>query len=128
LKKLAQQIPPEIQNLALKLKQIEEQLRLVITRRQQIKAELMEIEIVKEELEKIADDAFVHKMVGNILIKIPKKTALEEINEKKETLQLQDMTLDKQENILRKQYESTSKELEEMIKKSQLGGQLGSIS
>jgi len=125
---LAQQIPPEIQNLALKLKQIEEQLRLVITRRQQIKAELMEIEIVKEELEKIADDAFVHKMVGNILIKIPKKTALEEINEKKETLQLQDMTLDKQENILRKQYESTSKELEEMIKKSQLGGQLGSIS
>ncbi len=125
---MAQQIPPEIQNLALKLKQIEEQLRLVITRRQQIKAELMEIEIVKEELEKIADDAFVHKMVGNILIKIPKKTALEEINEKKETLQLQDMTLDKQENILRKQYESTSKELEEMIKKSQLGGQLGSIS
>jgi prefoldin beta subunit len=119
---LTQQVPPEIQNLALKLKQIEEQLRLVITRRQQIKAELMEIELVKEELEKISDDTFVHKMVGNILIKVSKKTALEEINEKKETLQLQDMTLDKQENILRKQYEATSKELEEMIKRYQLGG------
>jgi prefoldin beta subunit len=127
LKKLAQQLPPEIQNLALKLKQIEEQLRLVITRRQQIKAELMEIELVKEELEKISDDTFVHKMVGNILIKISKKTALEEINEKKETLQLQDMTLDKQENILRKQYEATSKELEETIKRYQLGG-TGTVS
>jgi prefoldin beta subunit len=127
LKKLAQQLPPEIQNLALKLKQLEEQLRLVITRRQQIKAELMEIELVKEELEKISDDTFVHKMVGNILIKISKKTALEEINEKKETLQLQDMTLDKQENILRKQYEATSKELEEMIKRYQLGG-TGTVS
>jgi chaperonin cofactor prefoldin len=32
-------------------------------------------------------------MVGNILIKISKKTALEEINEKIENLQLQDMTM-----------------------------------
>jgi len=120
---MSQSLPPEIQNLVLKVKQKEDQLRLIIARRQQIKLEIMEIELVIEELQKIPDDTVVHKLVGNILIKKDKKQALDEINERKETLQLQDMTLEKQENILRKELEASSKELEEAIKKySSLGG------
>lgn len=119
---MSQQLPPEIQNLVLKARQLEEQLRIVVARRQQIKLDLMEIDTVKEELEKISDDTVVHKLVGSILIKTDKKTALNEINERKETLQLQDMTLEKQENTLRKQFEATSRELEEALRKYQSGG------
>jgi prefoldin beta subunit len=118
---LSQQLPPEIQNLVLKARQLEEQLRLVVTRRQQIKLELLEIESVKEELEKLPDDSVVHKQVGNVLIKKDKKSVYEEINDRKETLQLQDLALEKQEANLRKQFESTSRELENAIRRYQSG-------
>jgi len=114
-------LPPEIQNLVLKARQLEEQLRLVVTRRQQIKLELLEIESVKEELEKLPDDSVVHKQVGNVLIKKDKKSVYEEINDRKETLQLQDLALEKQEANLRKQFESTSRELENAIRRYQSG-------
>ncbi|MFP3189788.1 MAG: prefoldin subunit beta [Thermoproteota archaeon] len=119
---MSQQLPPEIQNLVLKARQIEEQLRIVVARRQQIKLDIMEIDTVKEELEKVPDDTVVHKLVGSILIKTDKKTALNEINERKETLQLQDLTLEKQESTLRKQFEATSRELEEALRRYQSGG------
>ncbi|MDT7891151.1 MAG: prefoldin subunit beta [Thermoproteota archaeon] len=118
---MSQQLPPEIQNLVLKARQLEEQLRLVVTRRQQIKLELLEIESVKEELEKLPDDSVVHKQVGNVLIKKDKKSVYEEINDRKETLQLQDLALEKQEANLRKQFESTSRELENAIRRYQSG-------
>jgi len=118
---LSQQLPPEIQNLVLKARQLEEQLRLIVTRRQQIKLELLEIESVKEELEKLPDDSVVHKQVGNVLIKKDKKSIYDEINDRKETLQLQDLALEKQEANLRKQFESTSRELENAIRRYQSG-------
>lgn len=125
---LSQQLPPEIQNLVLKARQLEDQLKLVMSRRQQIKLELLELDSVKEELEKLSDDAIVHRQVGNILIKKDKKSVYEEINDRKETLQLQDLALEKQEASLRKQFESTSKELEAAIRKYQLGQGLGSVA
>lgn len=118
---MSQQLPPEIQNLVLKARQLEEQLRLIVTRRQQIKLELLEIESVKEELEKLPDDSVVHKQVGNVLIKKDKKSIYDEINDRKETLQLQDLALEKQEANLRKQFESTSRELENAIRRYQSG-------
>ncbi len=124
---MSQQLPPEIQNLVLKAKQLEDQLRIIMTRRQQIKLELLELESVKEELEKLPDDAVVHKQVGNILIKKDKKTVYEEVNDRRETLQLQDMALEKQETNLRKQFEGVSKELELALKRYQLG-QGGAVS
>jgi len=118
---MSQQLPPEIQNLVLKARQLEEQLRIVITRRQQIKLELLELENVKEELDKLPDEVVVHKQVGNILIKKDKKSVAEEINDRKETLQLQDLALEKQEANLRKQFESTSRELENALRRYQTG-------
>ncbi|HLI46015.1 MAG TPA: prefoldin subunit beta [Geobacterales bacterium] len=118
---MSQQLPPEIQNLVLKARQLEEQLRIVMTRRQQIKLELLEIESVKEELDKLPDEVVIHKQVGNILIKKDKKSVSEEINDRKETLQLQDLALEKQEANLRKQFESTSRELESALRRYQTG-------
>ncbi len=125
---MSQQLPPEIQNMVIKARQLEEQLRIVIARRQQIKLELLELEGVKEELEKLPDDAVIHKQVGNILIKKDKKTVYEETNDRRETLQLQDLALEKQEANLRKQFESVSKELELALRRYQLGQSGGTIT
>lgn len=114
--------------MVIKARQLEEQLRIVIARRQQIKLELLELEGVKEELEKLPDDAVIHKQVGNILIKKDKKTVYEETNDRRETLQLQDLALEKQEANLRKQFESVSKELELALRRYQLGQSGGTIT
>lgn len=108
-------LPPEIQNQTNRVKQLEEQLKLVIARRQQVKAELLDVESALAELEKINPDAVVYKSIGNILVKASRDELINELKERKETLELQEMTLGKQEATMRKQWEQAVNDLNALL-------------
>jgi len=108
-------LPPEIQNQTNRVKQLEEQLKLVIARRQQVKAELLDVESALTELEKINPDAVVYKSIGNILVKASRDELISELKERKETLELQEMTLGKQEATMRKQWEQAVNDLNALL-------------
>ncbi len=108
-------LPPEIQNQTNRVKQLEEQLKLVVARRQQVKAELLDVESALAELEKINPDTAVYKSIGNILVKASRDELINELKERKETLELQEMTLGKQEASMRKQWEQAVNDLNALL-------------
>ncbi|MEM3833150.1 MAG: prefoldin subunit beta [Thermoprotei archaeon] len=108
-------LPPEIQNQTNRVKQLEDQLKLVVARRQQVKAELIDVESALAELEKMSSDAVVYKSIGNILVKSSRDELISELKEHKETLELQEMTLGKQETSMRKQWEQAVADLNALL-------------
>jgi prefoldin beta subunit len=108
-------LPPEIQNQTNRVKQLEDQLKLVVARRQQVKAELLDVESALAELEKMNPDAVVYKSIGNILVKSSRDELISELKERKETLELQEMTLGKQETSMRKQWEQAVADLNALL-------------
>ncbi len=108
-------LPPEIQNQTNRVKQLEDQLKLVVARRQQVKAELLDVESALAELEKMSPDAVVYKSIGNILVKSSRDELISELKERKETLELQEMTLGKQETSMRKQWEQAVADLNALL-------------
>lgn len=112
---MSAQLPPDVQELSVRVKQLEEQLKLIVARRQQVKVEMIDVENAISELEKIDENTPVYKAVGTIMVKRDRDALLKELRDRKETLELQEMTLGKQESVLRKQWEKALKELNELL-------------
>ncbi len=117
---MAVRLPPEVETLAMRLRQLEEQLRLIVTRRQQVRVELIDVENAIEELNKVGSDATVYRAVGTIMVRVNRDKLLEELTERKETLELQERTLARQEANLRRSYEEARKQLEKALEKYKL--------
>ena len=108
-------LPPHIQSEIARLQQMQEQLQLIVARRQQWENELREIENAISELEKAPDDVQVYKVAGPILIASTKEKALQDLRERKEIVELHIKTLSRQESLLRKQIEELSRKVTEEI-------------
>ncbi len=81
-----QQMPPWLQEQIGKMQQSQQNLQSIMAQKQQVEMENTESERALEELQKVSDDEHVYKYAGSILIKSDKKTLIEELQEKKETL------------------------------------------
>ena len=95
------QIPPSLQDLANRFNQAQAQLQSVLLRKQQYEAELREVEKAISEIEKLPQDAKIYKSVGNFLLPQTKDSALQELRDRKELLELHVKTLSRQESLLR---------------------------
>ena len=92
--------------------QIQQQLQMIMFQKQNIQAQLAEIENAIVEIEKIKEeDAF--EVVGNIMIKKSKKEIQDSLKEKKELMNLRISTIDKQQDKLSKE----ATELQEKLSK-----------
>ncbi|MCD6096554.1 MAG: prefoldin subunit beta [Thermoprotei archaeon] len=108
-------LPPHVRSDLERLSQIQEMLNNVVLRRQQYEIQLKEIENAINELNQAPDDVTIFKNVGNILIKTTKQKALEELQEAKETVELHIKTLQRQENLLRKQFDDLRKKVQKEL-------------
>lgn len=96
-------LPPAVQERLLRLQQLQQTLQTVLTQKQQLELELLEIDQALGELEKISDDAKVYKSVGSLLIKTEKARVTDELKERKELVNIRISVLGKQEERLRSQ-------------------------
>jgi prefoldin beta subunit len=111
------QIPPSLQDLANRFNQAQAQLQSVLLRKQQYEAELREVEKAISEIEKLPQDARIYKSVGNFLLPQTKDSALQELKDRKELLELHVKTLARQESMLREQLEKLREEINKELAK-----------
>ena len=106
-------LPPAVQERLLRLQQLQQTLQNVLTQKQQVELELLEVDQALGELEKTADDGVIYKSVGSLLIKTENPKITDELKEKKELSNMRVSVLGKQEERLRTQI----KELNEKLQK-----------
>ena len=96
------EIPENIQHQLNQFQQLQQQAQAVTMQIQNV-----EVQIQESELNKTDENAEVFKQAGNLLIKVDYAQAVEDMNEKLETLKLRKQTMARQE-------ERVMKKLEEM--------------
>jgi len=106
-------LPPQVQQRLLRLQQLQQTLQDIVVRKQQLELELSEVEQALKELNALSDDAPVYKSVGALLVRADRSKLIEELNERKEILNMRVSVLGKQEERIRSQM----KELQEKLQK-----------
>ncbi len=114
------EIPPHIRQQILRLQQLQQTLEIVVSEKQRIEAELVEINNAIEELGKTSEDSIVYKIVGRILIKTNKENLKNELMEKKEVMETRSKVLEKQEERTRAQLTTLQKDLQKSLSEAEL--------
>jgi len=96
-------LPPQVQERLLRLQQLQQTLQAVLTQKQQLELELTEVEQASSELGNLTEDAVIYKSIGSLLVKSEKPKVTQELNERKELLNMRITVLGKQEERLRTQ-------------------------
>ncbi len=82
------EIPENIQHQLNQFQQLQQQAQAVTMQIQNVEVQIQESETALEELNKTDENAEVFKQAGNLLIKVDYAQAVEDMNEKLETLKL----------------------------------------
>ena len=101
------EIPENIQEQLNQFQQLQQQAQAVSMQIQTVEVQIQETEKAIEELKKTDENTEVFKQAGTLLIKVEYKAALEEAEDKLETLKLRKQTMARQE-------ERVMKKLDEM--------------
>ncbi|MFX1252338.1 MAG: prefoldin subunit beta [Promethearchaeota archaeon] len=108
-------LPPEIQEQIQRLQQLEQSTRTIQYQLESIKASLNETEATLKALEGFPDDEKVYKSVGKVMFKEKVSKIREELEDKKEILELRKITYEKQEKRTKQDFESTQKALQQKL-------------
>ena len=106
-------LPPAVQERLLRLQQLQQTFQSVLTQKQQLELELIEIDQALSELEKMTDDTVIYKSIGSLLVRTEKSKVTSDLTERKELANMRTSVLGKQEERLRSQL----KELQEKLEK-----------
>ena len=105
-------LPPAVQERLLRLQQLQQTLQSVLTQKQQLELELLEVDQALSELEKTPDDGVIYKSVGSLLIRTEKPKVTEDLDERKELANMRISVLGKQEERLRSQVKELNEKLQ----------------
>lgn len=114
---MAEKLPPEVQTQLLKLQQLQSQLERLSYEKSVIDSELREVNKVLEELSTLPTDTTVYKILGNLLVKKDKSTIEKELSDRKEILELRSRTYQKQEDLLKKQFDDLQRKVNELLQR-----------
>jgi prefoldin beta subunit len=109
------QIPPEVQHKIMQLQELQERIKALVLRRQQLEVELRDVENALDELKNVGEDTSIFKFAGRILMRVSKDAMVKELTEKKETLELHIKTLEKQEAHARKRLEELRQDMSQSL-------------
>jgi len=110
------QLPPQVQERLLRFQQVQQTLQSVLAQKQQVEAEIAEIDQALNELQKLPDGATVYKSAGSLFMKAEKPTLVTELTERKELLNTRVSILRKQEERLRVQAKDLQTRIEQDLK------------
>lgn len=105
---------PQLRQQLAQFQAVQQQAQTLAVQRSQMEFQLKDLERTLELLDGTKEDAELYKSSGAILVRSEKGKLLEELKEKKDTLELRIKTLQKQE----KRFEGKMKEMQEDIRKA----------
>jgi len=112
-----QNIPENIQQELMQFQQLQSQYQIIVSQLQSLKIEMTETDVALNELSK-TENPVVYKSIGSILVKSEKPDILDDLNKKKESIDIRIKTIEKQEDRVKKKLEEMQKNLQKA-----LGGQ-----
>ncbi|NQU97999.1 prefoldin subunit beta [Candidatus Woesearchaeota archaeon] len=93
----------------------EQNMQKFLSQKQQFQSQIVEIENALKELSHSKE---AHRIVGNIMVKTDKKKIEEDLNSKKEMIELRLKSIDKQEKSMRENADKLQKEVMDEIGKN----------
>lgn len=112
-----QNIPENIQQELMQFQQLQSQYQIIVSQLQSLKIEMTETDVALNEISK-TENPVVYKSIGSILVKSEKPDILDDLNKKKESIDIRIKTIEKQEDRVKKKLEEMQKNLQKA-----LGGQ-----
>jgi prefoldin beta subunit len=112
-----QRIPPEVQQLLTQYQVLRDNYVKLDSELRVIEAELVEIDQVLDTLKNTSDDTEVYKIVGHVLIKKKKDEIVNELQERKELLNIKKEKYKNQLSVLEKQISDLDSKIKETLAK-----------
>lgn len=109
------ELPLSVQQQLARLQQLQQTLSVLLAEKQKIQAELEEIKLAIEELNKSEENITVYKAVGPVLVQTTKEKVLSELTEKRDLDDTRLKVIEKQESRTRAQIESLQREIQSML-------------
>jgi prefoldin beta subunit len=114
------ELPPQVQNQLAQLQQVQQQAQALAQQKSQLEIMLKESDMAIDELDKLEEGGVVFKNIGNLMIKSEKNKTIEEIKDKKETLNLRLQTINRQEERISKRFTQLQEQLKTSVGSSGL--------
>jgi prefoldin beta subunit len=109
-------LPAKLQNDLKQFQRLQSELGAVQQQHLQIDLRLREIGHTLEELKKVAEEATVYRPIGGLLVKAKSRKEVEDLlSEEKETLEVRQKAIERQENHLKERYTSMQQDLTQQL-------------
>ena len=108
-------LPPQLQEQLVRLQQLQQTYQVVMSQRQQLEREQLEVDKALGELEKMSDKAIVYKSLGAILAKSSRKKLIEELTERKELLDMRIKVITRQQGRTEEQLKDLQQRVQQRL-------------
>jgi len=109
-------LPAKLQNDLKQFQRLQQELGAVQQQRLQLELRLREIAHTLEELKKVPEEATVYRPVGGLLVKAKSRKEVEDLlGEEKETLEVRQKAVERQENHLKERYTTMQQDLSQQL-------------
>lgn len=98
------------------MEQLQQNLQAVQMQKQQVEAELSEVDRALDELKTAQDGEQIYKYAGNLLIKVTKEAITKELQERKEISNTRTLVLGKQETRFKESLKELQTKIDDMLK------------
>ena len=116
---MAEELPPQLQDKIMQFQQLQQQIQLITNQKVQLESQARDNEKAISELGKATDDTPIYKSVGSLFVRAEDKVSVEnELNERKETLDIRIKAIDRQEKQLMEKYQALQQDLSQAISAS----------
>jgi prefoldin beta subunit len=110
------EIPPWLREQLARLEQLQQNLQTITIQKQQVEAELGEVDKALEELNKSPDSDQIYKYAGSLLLKVKRDVILKELEERKEVANTRNLVLTKQENRFKESVKELQTKIEDALR------------
>ncbi len=110
-------LPAKLQNDLKQFQRLQQELGAIQQQRLQLDLRLREITHTLEELKTVADESVIYRPVGGLLVRAKSRKEVEDLlGEEKETLEIRQKGIERQENHLKERYGTMQQELTQQLR------------
>jgi prefoldin beta subunit len=109
-------LPAKLQNDLKQFQRLQQELGTIQQQRMQLELRLREIGHTLDELKTVAEDATIYRPIGGLLVRAKNRKEVEDLlGEEKETLEVRQKGVERQENHLKERYTTMQQELTQQL-------------
>ncbi len=109
-------LPAKLQNDLKQFQRLQQELGSIQQQRMQLDLRLREIGHTLDELKSVPEDAVIYRPIGGLLVRAKARKEVEDLlSEEKETLEVRQKGVERQENHLKERYTAMQQELTQQL-------------